>query len=104
MVNTTHQNLIREFSNYNFFLTTSFYEGNPKSVLEALSSQCIIFASNIPNHEELIKDGINGFLFSNKEELVDKFESIKNNLSQQRKVKKNCISSLSENQKKILKN
>jgi glycosyltransferase involved in cell wall biosynthesis len=96
--NTTHQNLIREFSNYNFFLTTSFYEGNPKSVLEALSSQCIIFASNIPNHEELIKDGINGFLFSNKEELVDKFEFIKNNLSQQRKVKKNCISSLSENQ------
>ena len=95
---TTHQNLIREFSNYNFFLTSSTYEGNPKSVLEALSSQCIIFASNIPNHQELIKDGVNGFLYSDKEELVKKFEFIKNNLSEQSKIKKNCLSSLSKNQ------
>ncbi len=96
--NTTHQNLIKEFSNYNFFLTTSTYEGNPKSVLEALSSQCIIFASNIPNHQELIKDGVNGFLYSDKKELIEKFEFIKNNLSEQSKIKKNCLISLSENQ------
>tara|TARA_Y100001958_G_C21248537_1_gene581432 strand:+ start:14981 stop:16096 length:1116 start_codon:yes stop_codon:yes gene_type:complete len=95
--NITHQNLIREFSNYNFFLTTSTYEGNPKSVLEALSSQCIVFASNIPSHQELIKDGVNGFLFSDIKELVKKFEFIKNNLSEQSKIKKNCLSSLSEN-------
>lgn len=96
--NTSHQNLLQEFSNYNFFLTSSTYEGNPKSVLEALSSQCIIFASNIPNHQELIKDGVNGFLFSDKQELVEKFELIKNNLSEQSKIKKNCLNSLSENE------
>ena len=91
------QNLIKEFANYNFFLTTSTYEGNPKSVLEALSSQCIIFASNIPNHQELIKDGVNGFLYSDKKELIEKFEFIKNNLTEQSKIKKNCLISLSEN-------
>jgi len=96
--NTTHQKLIREFSNYNFFLSTSTYEGNPKSILEALSSQCIVFATNIPNHQELIEDGVNGFLYSDKKELIEKFDFIKNNLLEQSKIKKNCLSSVSKNQ------
>ena len=35
-----------------FFLTTSMFEGNPKSVLEAMSGGCIVIASNIENHTE----------------------------------------------------
>ena len=90
--NTDHKNLMEEFSKYNFFLTTSSFEGNPKTVLEALSSQCIVFASNIPNHQELIEDGINGFLFSNLNELIEKFENIKNDIPKQDEIKKKFIS------------
>lgn len=45
-----------------FFISTSHYEGNSKTILEALGSGCVVFASDIPNNKELIKDGFNGFL------------------------------------------
>lgn len=45
-----------------FFISTSRYEGNSKTILEALGSGCVVFASDIPNNKELIKDGYNGFL------------------------------------------
>ena len=32
-------------------------------MLEALSVGCIVFASNIKNHREIIQNGVNGFLF-----------------------------------------
>tara|TARA_Y100000389_G_scaffold92538_1_gene89281 strand:- start:36689 stop:37804 length:1116 start_codon:yes stop_codon:yes gene_type:complete len=96
--NTSHVNLMHEFANYNYFLTTSAFEGNPKTVLEALSNQCIVFASNIPNHKELIKDGINGFLFSDVNELVDKFNFIKNNPSECEQIRLNCLTSLNNNE------
>lgn len=96
--NTDHKNLLKKYSEYNYFLTTSSYEGNPKTVLEALSRQCIVFASNIPNHQELIRDGVNGFLFSNVNELIEKFEFIKNDIPTQNIIRKNSINSLSNNE------
>ena len=36
------------------------FEGHPKTILEALSNGCIVLASNIPNHLELIEDSVNG--------------------------------------------
>jgi glycosyltransferase involved in cell wall biosynthesis len=60
---------------YRYYLTASKYEGNPKSTLEALSSGCIVFASDIQNHKEIIENKINGFLFSiNKNNLLETFE------------------------------
>jgi len=60
--------------NYKFFISTSDYEGNPKSVLEALSSGCIVFVSNIKNHIEIINDQVNGFIYeTNKKNLSDIF-------------------------------
>ena len=44
-------------------ISTSFFEGNPKTVLEAMGSGCIVVASDIPNHRELIDDKVNGYLF-----------------------------------------
>ena len=48
---------------YKYYITASKFEGNPKSTLEALSSGCIVFASDIENHKELIENKVNGFLF-----------------------------------------
>lgn len=61
--NTSHENLIKKYKNYNYFLSTSLFEGNPKTVLEALSVGCVVFASNIQNHQELINHS-NGYLFN----------------------------------------
>ncbi len=56
-----------------FFLTTSMFEGNPKSVLEAMSGGCIVIASNIENHTEIITDGENGYIIPNDCNSLDLF-------------------------------
>jgi len=66
---------------YKYYITSSKYEGNPKSTLEALSSGCIVIASDIPNHREIIKHGFNGFLYSeNKDSLLNTFENVTKNI------------------------
>lgn len=71
--NIPHNNLIEKYKYYKYFLSTSVFEGNPKTILEALSQGCIVIATNIPNHSELIENDINGLLYNNIEELKDIF-------------------------------
>ena len=61
--NIQNDEIIALLKKYKYFISTSLFEGNPKSMLEALSVGCIVFASNIKNHREIIKNGVNGFLF-----------------------------------------
>lgn len=58
----TNSQLKNLYSNYRFFVSTSLFEGNPKTVLEAMSSGCIPVLSNIDNHRELVDHNENGFL------------------------------------------
>ena len=58
-----NKNLNNELRKYRFFVTSSLFEGNPKSVMEAMAAGCVIFASNISNHQDLITHNKNGFLF-----------------------------------------
>ena len=59
-----------------FFISTSLFEGNPKTVLEAMSAGCIPILSNIDNHKELVDHNKNGFLVN----LEDNFESVLSNI------------------------
>ncbi len=66
--NLNHSELMNLYKKYKYFISSSTFEGNPKTILEAMSSGCIVLASNIPNHEEIIvpesnKDKVCGFLF-----------------------------------------
>ncbi len=73
-----NDDLIRVLSKSKYFILPSHFEGNPKSLLEAMSAGCIVFASNIENHKEVIEDGVDGFLFDLDEgSLFNKFENIK---------------------------
>jgi len=51
-----------DYSNYNFFILLSEYEGLSNSLLEAMSHGCICITSNIPSNLEVIQDGFNGFI------------------------------------------
>lgn len=74
-----NEELMKLYSKYYFYISTSLYEGNPKSILEALSNGCIVFASNIPNHAEIIQDKKNGYLFDlEKPELLKIFKEVSN--------------------------
>ena len=58
-----NKELTRKFMNIKLFVISSHFEGNPKVLLEAMAAGCVVFASNIKNHSEIIDEGVNGFLF-----------------------------------------
>ena len=58
-----NEEILREISNYKYYVTSSLFEGNPKTVLEAMGRGCIVIASNIKNHNEIINNNKNGYLY-----------------------------------------
>jgi glycosyltransferase involved in cell wall biosynthesis len=91
----TNEEIIEMLPKYKYYITTSKYEGNPKSTLEALSCGCIVIASDIQNHKELITQGYNGFLYLNIENnLLNTFKNI---------VANESLKNISENAKNIVK-
>ena len=62
--NLEYKDLELLYQNYRFFISTSKYEGNPKTVLEAMSFGCVPILSNIPNHTEIVNNNFNGFIFN----------------------------------------
>ena len=59
---------------YKFYITTSLFEGNPKSILEAMGAGCIVIAPKNENNVEIIKNEFNGFLYDL--ESMNNFDSI----------------------------
>jgi len=54
--------------------------------LEAMASGCLVFCYRAGGPKEIIKDGENGFLFSDEEELIQKMNQIINNDDQQKNI------------------
>ena len=65
--NIPNQELVNVYGNYKFFLLPSKFEGNPKVILEAMAAGCIVVASDIENHKEIVSHNINGLLVDFKE-------------------------------------
>ena len=93
-----NNDLIELMRNYTYYVSTSLYEGNPKTILEAMGAGCIVVAPNTQNNKEVIDNKINGYLYdiqtespldfliedySEDREMISKnaFETIKNNYS-----------------------
>ena len=49
-------------NNYRFFILSSLYENNPKTLLEAMSCARVVIGTKVDGIRELIDDGITGFL------------------------------------------
>lgn len=72
-----NKSLLIKLSNTKFFILGSHFEGHPKALLEAMGAGCIVLASKISNHEEIIEDGVDGYLFEIKKNSLKKlFENI----------------------------
>ena len=90
----SNENLIKMYSNYRFFVSSSLYEGHPKTVIEAMASGCVVFLSNIPNHAELVDDGVNGFIYNlDKNMLRNKFNNVFDDIDSLKKISENAINS-----------
>ena len=76
-----NNDLMKLYTKYKYFVSTSLYEGNPKAILEAMCSGCIVIAREIPNNKEIITNLENGILFNNNrefKEIIKKIQLIKN--------------------------
>ncbi len=51
------------------FFAPSFSEGFDISLLEAMASGCACLASDIPAHRELVRQGVDGYLFQNEHDM-----------------------------------
>lgn len=76
--NLSNSKLLKLYQQYKFFISTSLFEGNPKVLLEAMGSGCVVIASNIKNHSDIISDNRNGYLFDiGNNNLNNKFKMLK---------------------------
>ena len=85
------------YKNYQFYITTALFEGNPKTVLEAMSNGCVVIASDIPNHRELIEDDKNGFLIDlKKPNILNLLNKINNDSKKIFEIQSNAINSVNK--------
>ena len=89
--------LVNNLSNYKIYISSSNYEGNPKSVLEAMSKGCIVIAKNNKNVEEIIQNNKNGFLYESNNQLLNYVEFIINDEKLWKEISKSAIDSVIEN-------
>jgi glycosyltransferase involved in cell wall biosynthesis len=77
-----NKELIEKYKHYKIYATTSLFEGNPKSLLEAMSSGCVVVAPNNSNISEIIEHDWNGVLHNyNEREIGNAIENILDNYS-----------------------
>lgn len=92
-----NERLLEIYKKYRFFINPSYFEGNPKALLEAMSRGCIVFASNINNHQEIIEHGKNGFLFDfENNDFLEFFCELKSDIKLLESVSKNAYNYVSE--------
>ena len=85
-----------KYADYKIFVSTSNFEGNPKTILEAQANGCIVVSLSEENINELIENDIDGYI-CDKNNFLSMVELLL--------VDKNKTKFVSENaQKKVLKN
>jgi len=80
-----NKKILQVLGNNKYFISASIYEGNPKNVLEAMLSGCIVFVSKNENTSEIITNGKDGFLFDLAEGCLE--ESFKENYLNEKLLK-----------------
>ena len=97
--NIDNDELLDLLPKYKYFVLASYFEGNPKVVLEAMAAGCLVLVSNIPNNEEIIINNVNGFTFNiideDHREIIRIIESTSNEVNY-KKIRENSIKQVNE--------
>jgi glycosyltransferase involved in cell wall biosynthesis len=59
------------YKDYKIFVSSSIFEGNPKVVLEALASGCVVIANNTSNIRDIVINNNNGFIYKKNENIAE---------------------------------
>jgi glycosyltransferase involved in cell wall biosynthesis len=102
-----NQNIKKMFIKYDAFILLSKFEGNPKSLLEAMSCGMLVVGSNVDGINNIIDHGQNGFLIDLKTgSLSDLIKDIKDKKFNIKKIRENSRKFVIKNHslKKIMNN
>ena len=91
-----YNELIKMYPDYRLYVSTSLFEGNPKSTLEAMGAGCVAIVSNIENNSEIIENKITGFLH-NFHNLVELIEQNMNNIDALDRISKKATEKIKNN-------
>ena len=93
--NLNNEDIKKEMNNYKYYISLSEFEGNPKTILEAMSSGCIVIASNIKNHKEIIEHNMTGFLYNlDSQVLFEILNKLENSSDLQEKISLNAVNTI----------
>lgn len=93
-----YEQLMDLLNNMKFFISSSEYEGNPKSLLEAMNSGCVVLVNNNENIKEIINHGENGFIFDiHNDNPLDLINSLLNNNEEISKISQQAFISVQIN-------
>lgn len=92
-----NKELLNKLKNYKFFISTSLFEGNPKAILEAMASGCVVLTKKNKNIEEIIKDGFNGIFIDNRDNLLNVLENLENDPIKWSELSANSIETIESN-------
>ncbi len=96
--NLRHENLMNIMNQYRYFISSSLFEGNPKAILEAMASGCLVLAVDIPNNSEVIKNNENGLLYQlEKDNLLNTFNEILLNEELSKTLSTNALKTVEAN-------
>jgi len=90
--------LFQLISECDCLINPSFFEGMPNVVLESLAIGIPCLVSDIPGHQEIIREGFNGFFFdpNKKDDIGEKMEFILKNRHALESMKSDCIGSVNQ--------
>ena len=92
-----NEKLLKLMKDYKIFVLPSIFEGNPKSLSEAMSLGCVPVVSDIENNRELVEHNQNGLLFKlEKNELKNLLSDLIENDTLMEKLSKNSVYKIEE--------
>ncbi|OGZ18353.1 MAG: hypothetical protein A2V72_01100 [Candidatus Nealsonbacteria bacterium RBG_13_37_56] len=96
--NIPNNDLPIEINKSRLFILPSFYEGCPKALLEAMSCQVPVIATNVPGIKEIIKHKENGYLCDvSAESIREAIKDLLYNQDLQAKISENARKTICQN-------
>ena len=92
-----YSNLQKIYKNYAFYVSASKYEGNPKTILEAQNSGCIVIVLDEENSKDIIDTNIDGIIVNDVEEIKKEIKKLVSNHEMMKKLSKNAVQRVKEN-------
>jgi len=85
-------------NNYKYYILPSYYEGMPKTLLEAMACGCVCLGTDVEGINEVIKDRYNGFLSegTDKESLVSLLSTLSVKIKEYDDITSNAIMTIKD--------